>query len=216
MKRKHNTGTTERKMDMNQSFLMWSPKEIGNKQIVDLRSQTAFQTGHLKGALNLSPKNLIKYGPRLLNQSREVILVVAEENRAEVVALAEDAAEVGIKNIVGYLVAEELSATEQEPTPTISAEAFMALVGDFSLLDVRHPDEITRPAPERNLVNIPLEELSREYQQLSTDQPVYTLCGSGNRATAAASFLKNKGYQPIVIEGGMGAVEKLRHTEQEQ
>lgn len=198
---------------MKQSFVKWSPDQIRNQQIVDLRPQKDFQAAHVKGALNLSPKNLLKYGKQFLDKEGDVVLVVAEENSAEVVALVEDAAEVGIGNIVGYVVAEELPDTDQESTPTISAEAFMALEGDYSLLDLRHPDEITRPAPERNLVNIPLGELSERYQQLKVGQPVYTLCGSGNRATTAASFLKNKGYQPIVIEGGMGAVEKLKHTD---
>src|SRR5699024_7632047 len=86
---------------------------------------------------------------------------------------------------------------------------FLAVQDDYILLDLRHPDEITRLAPEENLINIPLEDLPSTYQKLDKDQKIYTLCGSGNRATAAASFLANKGYKPVVIEGGMKAVQEV-------
>ena len=64
---------------------------------------------------------------------------------------------------------------------------------DYILVDVRHPDEITRPAPEKNLVNIPFEDLVNDYQSLDTSKQIFTLCGSSNRSTAAASFLESKG-----------------------
>lgn len=91
---------------------------------------------------------------------------------------------------------------------TITAAAFLKKESDFILLDVRHSDEITRPAPEKNLVNIPLEDLAANYQELSQSKEVYTLCGSGNRGTISASYLETKGFQPIIIEGGMKAIQE--------
>lgn len=178
--------------------------QIQGQTLIDLRSQKEFQKGHIKGALNLNPKNLGKYGKAFLKKGEELVLVVSEENNVEIAALVEES---GLENVFGYLIAEEV--TDQETIQTITAEEFMVLEGDFLLLDVRHPDEITRPAPQMNLVSIPLEDLSEKYKELAAKQPIYTLCGSGNRATAAASFLTDKGYQTIVIEGGMGAVEAV-------
>ncbi|HBY90755.1 MAG TPA: hypothetical protein DEO37_10005 [Aerococcaceae bacterium] len=39
---------------------------------------------------------------------------------------------------------------------------------------------------------------------------MYTLCGSGNRGTAAASYLETLGFQPIIIDGGMKAIQDER------
>ena len=105
----------------------------------------------------------------------------------------------------------ELPADSLQSIDTISAEDFLSLPIDdsFTLLDLRQAAEITRPAPDRNLSNIPIEELAKEYTKLEEKQKIYTLCGSGGRATAAASFISDKGYKPIVITGGMKAVKAL-------
>ncbi|XJS11796.1 rhodanese-like domain-containing protein [Aerococcaceae bacterium WGS1372] len=65
---------------------------------------------------------------------------------------------------------------------------------------------MTRPAPEVSLVNIPLENLHNDYSILDAKSKIYTLCGSGNRATTATSFLIDKGYDVKVIDGGMKAM----------
>lgn len=181
--------------------------QIQNQTLIDLRSQKDFQKGHLKGALNLNPKNLSKYGETFLEKEQAIVLVVGEKDSNDTLALV---AEAGVESVMGYLIAEEQAEEDLESVDTIKVEDFMELEEDYLLLDLRHPDEITRPAPEKNLINIPLENLAETYQQLNSSKPVYTLCGSGNRATAAASFLAKKGYQTVVIEGGMGAVEAFR------
>lgn len=186
--------------------------QIKNQQIVDLRAQKEFQQGYLAGALNLIPKNLLKYGKQLLDSKKEIILITTEENQKELSDLVEEAKNQDIENITGYLLVEEIPTEGLKTIPTISAENFMTLEGDYDLLDVRHPNEITRPAPEKNLVNIPLEDLTDQFSQLNSKKTVYTLCGSGGRATAAASYLKNQGYQTTVIEGGMGAIEALKNS----
>lgn len=187
--------------------------QVESQQIVDLRSQKEFQQGYLGRSLNLIPKNLLKYGKQLLNNKEEVILITKEENQKELSDLVEQAKNQDIENITGYLLFKEIPNDELETLPIISAEKFMALVGDYSLLDVRTPDEITRSAPERNLVNIPLENLPDQFRQLNSKEIVYTLCGSGGRATASASYLKKQGYQAIVIEGGMGAIEASKNSD---
>ena len=116
----------------------------------------------------------------------------------------------GFTQLAGYLLIADVPQADLQTQATITAADFINLpAGDFTLLDVRHPDEITRPAPEKQLQNIALEELAFNYERLQPGQTIYTLCGSGNRATAAASFLAVKGYQPVVIEGGMKAVQAL-------
>lgn len=200
---------------MNKNIEKITFDELDNPQIVDLRGLNEFQNGHLKGALNLNPKNLVRYGQDLLEDGEAVVFVISEENRQEIPSIVEKANEAGIKNIEGFLVAEEIPADEQETVQMISSEKFITLEEDYQLLDVRHPNEITRPAPKKNLVNIPLEDLTQKLDNFDANQTIYTLCGSGNRSTSAASFLEKKGYKTAVIEGGMGALEKYTKEKEE-
>lgn len=41
---------------------------------------------------------------------------------------------------------------------------------------------------------------------------IYILCNSGERATIGYSYLKSKGYNPIVIVGGMEMLEALNEN----
>lgn len=178
-----------------------SISDLADYQIVDVRAQQVFQEGHLKGSLNLNPGNFKKFASYYLDTKNPVVFVA--ENNAELGELDTSGFE-----IAGYVAVQNIPPANLEQVATISAANFLK-EEDFILLDVRHPDEITRPAPEKNLVNIPFEELATTYKTLDKSKKIYTLCGSGNRGTAAASFLLDKGFTPIVIVGGMKAMQEV-------
>lgn len=180
--------------------------DIQNQQLVDVRSQQDFQTGHIKGALNLNPGNYQKYAAIYLDAAQPIVFLVETEDDTLLSDLVQASATLGYDEVAGYLVMADVPEESLEKAATISAADFFQKE-DFILLDVRHPDEITRPAPEKNLVNIPFEDLVTAYKDLDENKTIYTLCGSGNRGTAAASYLLSKGLKPVVIEGGMKAIQ---------
>ena len=184
-------------------------KDITNQQLIDVRTQHGYQAGHLKNSLNLNPGNFKTYATYYLDLNQPVIFVVGSEEEGHLEELSESANELGFNQKNGYLLIDEVPKDGLQTTQTIPAEDFLNKSDDFILLDVRHPDEITRPAPEKNLVNIPFEDLVNDYQSLDTSKQIFTLCGSGNRSTAAASFLESKGFNPKVIEGGMKAIQEV-------
>ena len=184
-------------------------EDIKNQQLVDVRTQHGYQEGHIKNSLNLNPSNFKTYATYYLNVNQPVIFIVGSEEEAHLEELSELADELGFTQNNGYLLIDEVPKENLQSTGTIPAEEFLNKNDDYILLDVRHPDEITRPAPEKNLVNIPFEDLVNDYQSLDTSKQIFTLCGSGNRSTAAASFLEAKGLNPKVIEGGMKAIQEI-------
>jgi len=184
-------------------------KDITNQQLIDVRTQHGYQAGHIKNSLNLNPGNFKTYAPYYLDLNQPVIFIVGSEEEAHLEELSEFADELGFTQNNGYLLIDEVPKENLQTTETIPAEEFLNKSDDFILLDVRHPDEITRPAPEKNLVNIPFEDLVDNYDSLDTSKQIFTLCGSGNRSTAAASFLESKGFNPGVIEGGMKAIQEV-------
>ena len=184
-------------------------KDITNQQLIDVRTQHDYQAGHLKNSLNLNPGNFKTYATYYLDLNQPVIFIVGSEEEGHLEELSESANELGFNQKNGYLLIDEVPKEDLQTTETIPAEYFLNKSDDFILLDVRHPDEITRPAPEKNLVNSPFEDLVNDYQSLDTSKQIFTLCGSGNRSTAAASFLESKGLNPKVIEGGMKAIQEI-------
>jgi len=186
-----------------------SYEDINNQQLVDVRTQHDYQSGHLKNSLNLNPGNFKTYATYYLDLNQPVIFIVGSEEEAHLEELSGVADELGFTQNNGYLLIDEVPKENLQTTGTIPAEEFLNKNDDYILVDVRHPDEITRPAPEKNLVNIPFEDLVNDYQSLDTSKQIFTLCGSGNRSTAAASFLESKGLNPKVIEGGMKAIQEV-------
>lgn len=72
------------------------------------------------------------------------------------------------------------------------------------LLDVRNPDEVAEWAiPES--YNIPLNEIPSRLDEIAPDRDIVTICAAGTRATAAAQFLVENGYNATVVTGGMTA-----------
>lgn len=185
--------------------------DLKQQQVVDTRSQADYQKGHLKDSLNLTIGNFKTYALNFLVVDEPLVFVTGADSEAEKDELHEIAKKHGFTNVEGYLPIEAIPVENLEQTALISAEDFLKQEGDFILLDVRHPDEITRIAPEKNMVNIPLDSLADSTAELDNEKRIYTLCGSGNRGTTASSFLAGKGFQTTVIAGGMKAVEALQN-----
>lgn len=181
-------------------------------QYVDTRDKEVVQKVYLPGAINLNLKNFETYGHSLLKQDWPIVLILDHEDEELYQSYQEKSEQGDLATIQGWIAISDLPKNKLQKLETISAEDFMGREEGGVLLDVRTSKEITRPAPEKNLQSIPLQELADRYQQLDNDLPIYTLCGSGTRATTASSFLADKGFQPVVIEGGMGAVEAYRNN----
>lgn len=184
-------------------------EDVKDHNVIDVRSQHDYQTDHVKGSLNLNPGNFKKYGTYYFSSDDPIVFVVENDEKVELENLAIVAEDLGFSKVEGYILAAEVPVDNLEKLETIPVKDFLNKENDYILLDVRHPDEITRPAPQENLVNIPFENLVKDYSLLDKDKEVYTLCGSGNRSTAAASYLLSKGFNPVVIEGGMKAVQEV-------
>ncbi len=172
--------------------------------IIDVRDAESFRQGHLENSINFTKTNLNKHG-FLIPDSDEHVLVIDQSQQEEVAALEE---KIFHGNISGYILDTQIPEEDLDQSPVISAKDFLDLPGDdYILLDVRHPDEITLPAPEKALLSIPLETFNFQHPSLLSDKTIYTLCGSGNRGTLIASLLKYLGFNAVVIDGGMKAIQ---------
>lgn len=178
------------------------------EQIIDTRLQKAFQSGSIEHAINIPFEKFEKTATNLLDPLVPIIFILTDNENERVESLEKIGKALGFKSISGYILIDELPIEHLHKTNTISAKEFLETKTDYILLDVRNQATITKPAPEKNLVNLSIDDLARDYQNLDHNKEIYTLCGSGNSATVAASFLNQHGRKATVIEGGITAIQK--------
>lgn len=183
-------------------------QDVQTQQIIDTRLQHDYQSGSFKDAINIPYAKFKKVAPPLLDSQRPLIFILENEDKEVIQLLERQTNNPPSHQVDGYLLVTEIPTEKLVKAETISAHDFLSVEEDYILLDVRDQASVTKPAPTKNLVAISLNDLANEYNQLGTKKEIFTLCGSGNSATTAASFLKNKGLKATVIEGGVTAIQK--------
>ncbi len=88
--------------------------------------------------------------------------------------------------------------------PMKEAQKLLEEEGDYTILDVRRPDEFAG-GHIPGAVNVPNEEIGdKEPEELpDKEQIIYVYCRSGNRSRQAAEKLAAMGYTGIVEIGGI-------------
>ncbi|NLW42828.1 MAG: MBL fold metallo-hydrolase [Tissierellia bacterium] len=181
--------------------------------ILDCRSKEAFWGGHIPGAYFLSGSNFSKYAGTIFELDTPLVLCTISTDEYTLDELYWMGRRIGFDNIKGYLKEGVNSLIDMGKSPvrfpTISPEDFVKVEGDHILLDIRMPDSEIHEKLKKNLVNIPLQELYKKLDKLEKNKKIYVLCASSDRATTGAAFLKNEGYDSVVITGGYLALEPL-------
>lgn len=82
--------------------------------------------------------------------------------------------------------------------PNISWEYLYAHADNYQIIDVREPHELPK-VPWTQVINIPLNQLAKRYQELNINQPTVVFCQKGVRSKKAGAFLSTKGMKNIYI-----------------
>ena len=181
--------------------------------VVDLRSRKAFVVSHLAGTVGLGLDGpmatwlgwMIEWGApiTLLGESRE-----------QVAAAQRELARIGIDEFAGAAVGTpEQLATDPAQLRSTRTASFADLAaaldghpGEFPapevVLDVRTHNEFTA-AHIADAVHIPLYELAHRVDEVPAGV-VWVHCGSGYRATAAASMLEAAGRTVVLVDDHFG------------
>lgn len=99
-----------------------------------------------------------------------------------------------IVNLVGYVAQNMLMGLTQ----TKQWHEIEDL--DVTLLDVRSPEEVMEGTIEGS-INIPFDEIRRNYTQLDKTKPIVAFCRSGTRSYNVEQFLRSKGYEVYNLDG---------------
>ena len=184
-----------------------SPKEFAERchagaVVVDCRSILAFGGGHVPGALSIPLRpEFPQWAGRMIDPDRPALIVV--EDTRDLALVAAHLFRIGFDQVEGYLhdgmtswqnAAMPLSRTEQW---TVYELAARRRDPGLVVLDVRSDEEWGkgRVPGARHIFVTHLEERAAE---LDRGTPIATYCGTGYRASIAASLLERQGFGHVV------------------
>ncbi len=182
--------------------------------VVDLRSRKAYVVSHLAGTVSLGLDGpMATWLGWMIDWGAPLTLV--GESRKQVANAQRELARIGIDAFAGAAVGkpEELAVDpgQLRATPTATfADLATALAGNSNdlpapevVLDVRTNNEFAA-SHVTDAVHIPLYEVKNRIDEIP-DGVVWVHCGSGYRATAAASVLESAGRTVVLIDDQFGA-----------
>lgn len=179
--------------------------------ILDVRPKEAFAAAHIPGSINIPlGANLPTWAGWVLPYDTPIILVV--DHPADLPDVATHLLRVGLDDLHGYLDggidAWETAGYPLQTVSTLSvhelARQLRSGVNPF-VLDVRTGAE-WHSGHIDGAVHIHGGLLQQRAEEIPRDRPIAVICGSGYRASIAASFLLRQGYTNVSnVIGGMTA-----------
>jgi hydroxyacylglutathione hydrolase len=171
--------------------------------VVDLRQRTAFAAGHLPGTLSFElSTNFPTYLGWLYDWGAPLTLI--GETEADVADARRELVRIGVDRLAGAAVGRP-DGFWDGPLRSYEVSDFAGLAaamgdGDVTVLDTRR-DEERASGGVRGSLHIPIHELAGRLDEVPGGQ-VWVYCGSGYRASVAASMLARAGRRPVLVDGG--------------
>jgi len=185
-----------------------SPTELlragrSGAQVVDVRSPADFSASHLERSLNVPLDAAFEtWIDAILARGEPTILVAPPGLEREAAARLEVA---GFGNVAGYLK-EGMQAFEDRPQILRGERPYSLPCLEEALQSSAPPQllEIARGPTSDLGVTIPLEELGNELGRLSREREIAVCAETPFRTSAAASFLRNRGFPRVrTLAGGL-------------
>ena len=183
--------------------------------LIDVRTKEAYFGGHIPGSIYMSKSNISTFIGAIFPPDSKIVFAI-DGDFGEVEDIYWYCRRIGFENIVGYLPNAckkwEENGFELEKLPTITSKQFTELPedGDYIMIDIRKSEELQEDDPKSNRIHLPLQNISQCFSRIKKGKPIYILCGSGERATIAASYLRLEGYDSQVITGGVRMLAALK------
>ncbi|WP_370234766.1 MULTISPECIES: MBL fold metallo-hydrolase [Henriciella] len=185
-------------------------------QIVDIRSETDFAAAHVPGSYCIPQGMLAAFAGWFLNYQTDILLISdsAEQARQAAVTLSR----IGFDRVIGHHAGTVSLATagqSLESLPLVetrTVESRLADIGKgWTLLDVRSIDEFNAGHIE-GATHAYVGHLPDALAEMSLGSRVTVMCGSGMRASIAASVIKRAGYPNVDVYYGSWAAWNKRES----
>jgi glyoxylase-like metal-dependent hydrolase (beta-lactamase superfamily II)/rhodanese-related sulfurtransferase len=175
--------------------------------VVDLRDRTAFAAGHLAGSLGLElSTHFVTYLGWLYRYGTPLTLI--GETSEQVAEARRELVRIGIDELAGAATGDidtlaDGQALRSYPVTDFAGLAKALAQGPVQVLDARRSDERAQGYVAGSQ-HIPLHELLDRLDEVPQGE-VWVYCGSGYRASVAASILDRPGRQVVLINDDYAA-----------
>ena len=169
--------------------------------VVDLRERTAFAAGHLSGSLGFElSDNFVTYLGWLYRYGAPLTLI--GESEEQVAGARRELVRIGIDDLAGAASGDIGTLAAGQPLRSYPVSDFAGLAEAMTrrpvqILDARRNDERAQ-GYVRGSIHIPLHQLHERSAEVPQGQ-VWVYCGSGYRASIAASVLDRPGRDVVLI-----------------
>ena len=186
--------------------------------VIDLRTRTAFAAGHLPGALNFElSDSFITYLGWLYDWGTPLTLIA--ETPQQVADARRQMIRIGIDRINGAAIGRPEDLVHSRPLRSYPVSDFAGLAAamksarkkrePITVLDARRDDE-RAGGGVRGSLHIPIHRLLARIDEVPPGE-VWVYCGSGYRASIAASLLARAGRAPSAPDPEDTAPRELPH-----
>jgi hydroxyacylglutathione hydrolase len=169
--------------------------------VVDLRQRIAFAAGHLPRTLNFElGTNFVTYLGWLYTYGEPLTLI--GESEEQVAQARRELVRIGVDDLAGAAIRDIEALADGQALRSYRVTDFAGLAaalqqGPVQVLDARRNDERAQ-GYVRGSQHIPLHELPARLDEVPTGE-VWVYCGSGYRASIAASVLDAPGREVVLI-----------------
>lgn len=179
---------------------------------LDVRAISSFLGAHIPSSLAIPVAMIPAFAGWYLKPDDSIVLVADSADDATVAST--HLARIGFDKVRGYLTADlpewAASAESFKSVAAINVEAFKARRNDspehWQLLDVRGKSEVAKQ-PVEQAAHYYAGLLPEQAHKLDRSKHYTCMCGSGARATIAASVLMRMGFEKVdVFLGSVGAL----------
>jgi hydroxyacylglutathione hydrolase len=188
---------------------------VPNTLIMDVRHETDFVKGFIKGALffGLDGSFAPWVGTIIEDLNTPILLVCPEGREQETITRL---SRVGCDNVQGYLKggykAWEDAQKVTDQLESISAEDFAEnhYPKDATIIDVRKNTEYdSEHIDHQKVSNLPLAEVMSNYTEIKPEEKSYIHCRGGYRSVIYASILRKKRFNNLInIAGGFDRIKE--------
>ena len=170
--------------------------------VVDLRDRVAFAAGHLPGSLAFElSRNFVTYLGWLYRW--DVPLTLIGPSRQLIADARRELVRIGLDSLTGMAVGDIATLADGDSLRSYRVSDFHGLAAameerPISIVDARRPAE-RRQGGVRGSLHIPVHELNERIDEVPSGE-VWVYCGSGYRASIAASMLDRPGRNVVLVD----------------
>jgi hydroxyacylglutathione hydrolase len=182
--------------------------------VIDVRGAEGFGGAHIPGSLNITFPMLSAYIGYQVDYDTPLAFVV--DSRSQFEEVWRQLQRIDYLNVAGWLQggmeAWAISALPYDHIPQIFVEEIKRRYDeeeDFLLLDVRKDGEF-EGGSLAGARHIFVGELQDRLDEIEDTRPIVTFCGTGYRASNAASILKRNGFEQV--ENFLGSIKACKET----